>query len=122
MISDDHAYCGKECVKPSFGTSVQFFMSMLPTLLRSLLLTSFLSFHTPIILLTGVLAAISAIGYVPGFETISQAGAAELLKFLAVFGSGCPFEGVIVIGLTCSLVGALFDTYAFYSYQHLNNH
>jgi len=44
-----------------------------------------------------------------------------LLSFLAVFGTGSPLEGVLVIGMTCSIVGALFDTYAFYRYQSLND-
>ena len=96
-------------------------MSILPNFLRSLVLTILLSFVTPIVLMTVVLAAISGIGYVPGLETIAHAGTTQLLQFFAVFGSGCPIEGVIVIGLTCSLAGGLFDTYAFYRYQILNN-
>ena len=97
-------------------------MSILPNFLRSVILTSLLSFVTPITLVTVLFAAISLIGYVPALEIISQTGTTQLLQFLAVFGSGCPIEGVIVIGLTCSFVGALFDTYAFYRYQSLNGH
>ncbi len=97
-------------------------MSILPNFLRSLLLTTLLSFVAPIALVIVLLAALSGIGCIPGLETISQAGTAQLSQFLAVFGSGCPVEGVIVIGLTCSFVGALFDTYAFYRYQSLNDH
>jgi hypothetical protein len=85
------------------------------------MLTILLSFVAPIVVVTVLLAAISVIGYVPGLETIGQTGTTQLFKFLAVFGSGCPIEGVIVIGFTCSLVGALFDTYAFYRYQSLND-
>jgi hypothetical protein len=97
-------------------------MSILPNFLRSLLLTIILSFVAPIVLVIGLLAALSGIGCIPGLETAGQAGAAQLLQFLGVFGSGCPVQGIIVIGFTCSLVGALFDTYAFYRYQSLNDH
>ncbi|NEO33717.1 MAG: hypothetical protein F6K36_25505 [Symploca sp. SIO3C6] len=87
-------------------------MSMLPEFVRSLLLTIFFSFVAPIVLMIILLATFSVIGYIPGVATIGHVSAAQLLKFLAIFGQGCPFEGAIVIGLTCSLVGALFDTYA----------
>jgi hypothetical protein len=97
-------------------------MSILPTLLRSLFLTIVISFVVPIVLISGVLAFVCVIGYIPGLAMISQTGAADMCQLLATFGGGSPIEGVIVIGLTFSLVGALFDTYNFYSYQHSNNH
>jgi hypothetical protein len=97
-------------------------MSILPNFLRSLILTIFLSFVAPIVVVIALLTVFSGIGHVPGLETIGQTSTGELFKFLAVFGSGCPVQGVIVIGSTCSLVGALFDTYAFYRYQSLNDH
>jgi len=97
-------------------------MSIFPNFLRSLVLTILLSFVAPIVLITVFLASLSAIGYVPGLESIGQTGTTQLLQFLAVFGSGCPLQGVIVIGFTCSLVGALFDTYSFYRYQNLSNY
>lgn len=96
-------------------------MSILPNFLRSLALTVFLCFVAPFAVVAVFLAAIVGIGYVPGFETAGQAGINQLSQFLAVFGSGCPFEGILVIGLTCGLVGALFDTYSFYRYQMLND-
>jgi hypothetical protein len=98
------------------------FMSILPNLLRSLVLTALLSFVAPIVLMTVLVVALCGIGYIPGLETIGQTGTTQLLTFLAVFGSGCPVQGILVIGLTCSLVGTLFDTYAFYRYQILNDH
>ena len=98
------------------------FMSILPNLLRSLVLTALLSFVAPIVLVTVSVVALSGIGYIPGLETIGQTGTTQLLTFLAVFGNGCPVQGILVIGLTCSLVGSLFDTYAFYRYQILNDH
>jgi hypothetical protein len=96
-------------------------MSILPNFLRSLALTVFLCFVAPFAVVAVLLASLLGVGYVPGFETIGQAGIMQLSQFLAVFGSGCPLEGVIVIGLTCGIVGALFDTYSFYRYQMLND-
>lgn len=97
-------------------------MSIFPNFLRSLVLTILLSFVAPIVLVTVLLAAFSIIGYVPGLETIGQASTTQLLKFLAVFGSGSPVQGITIIGFTCSLVGALFDAYTFYRYQSLSDH
>jgi len=87
-------------------------MNLLPNFFRSLLLTILLCFVVPTLLVTFLLASVSLIGYVPGLETIGQTAATLVLRFLAVFGNGRPVQGVIVIGFTCSLVGALFDTYA----------
>ena len=117
-----------EGVKAYFRTCVHFarnpvqFMSILPNFLRSLILTIFLSFIAPIVVVTVLLAGFSAIGYVPGFETIGKTVIGQLSQFLTVFGSGCPVQGIVVISSTCSLVGGLFDTYAFYRYQSLNGH
>ncbi|HBB35808.1 MAG TPA: hypothetical protein DDZ80_06245 [Cyanobacteria bacterium UBA8803] len=97
-------------------------MSFLPTFLRSLLLTVIISFIAPLVLLAGLLVIVCLIGYVPGLEIIGQTGVTDLWKFLSIFGNGSPIEGAIVIGVTCSLAGALFDTYTFYSYQNLNDH
>jgi hypothetical protein len=97
------------------------FMNMLPNYLRSLVLTILLCFVTPIVVVSILFAAMGILCYVPGLETLGQAGTTQMLQFLSVFGSGCPFQGVMTISSTCSLVGALFDTYAFYRYQSLND-
>jgi len=96
-------------------------MSILPSYLRSLLLTIIFSFITPMLLVGGVLFSISLLSYIPGWQAMAEATDEQILQFLATFGSRSPFRGLVVIGLTCSLVGALFDTYAFYHYQHLRN-
>ncbi|HEY9892743.1 MAG TPA: hypothetical protein V6D37_13265 [Candidatus Sericytochromatia bacterium] len=97
-------------------------MSILPNFLRSLALTIFLSFIAPIVLVAVLLACLAGIGYIPGFESVGQAGTTQLLQFLAVFGSGCPLQGLMVIGFVCGLVGALFDTYSLTRNQMLNDH
>ncbi|MEQ8754167.1 MAG: hypothetical protein RID09_11700 [Coleofasciculus sp. G1-WW12-02] len=97
-------------------------MTTLPTLIRSLALTTLLSFIAPVVLFLAFFAFLCTLSWVPGLGTLGQTGANDLLQFLAIFGSGCAVEGLVVISLTCSFVAALFDTYAFYSYQHLNDH
>lgn len=92
-------------------------MSLLPNLLRSLLITSILSFLVPVFLIAAIWSVLFLIGCLPYLETIGQVGAVQVSHFLDVFGSGSPIRGVMVIGLVCSLVGVLFDTYAFYRYQ-----
>lgn len=98
------------------------FMTTLPTLIRSLALTTLLSFIAPVVLFLGFFAFVLMISWLPGLESLGQTGAKDLLQFLAIFGSGCSVEGLMVISLSCSFVAALFDTYTFYSYQHLNDH
>ncbi len=96
-------------------------MSILPNFLRSLALTVFLCFVAPFAVVAVLLAFLIGIGYIPGFESLGSSGMNQLLQFLAVFGSGCAFQGIMVMGFTCGLVGALFDTYSFYRYQMLND-
>ena len=94
-------------------------MNISPNFLRSVALTSIFSFIAPILLVGGILAGFSAISYIPGLGMIGWYGVAPISQFLAVFGSGCPFQGLLVIGMTCSFVGAIFDAYAFLKYQAL---
>lgn len=86
-------------------------MSILPDFLRSLLLTSILSFVTPIVLIGVGWTSLALISYLPSLQTIGQSGIAQIWDFLATFGDGHPWQGCLVIGVTCSLVGAMFDTY-----------
>jgi hypothetical protein len=92
-------------------TSIAFF--------RSLVLTTLLSFTAPVLLIGTALVGLSLVGRIPAIEPIAQAGASQILGFLAVFGSGDAVEGLLIIGLTCGVVGALFDTYAYYRHQNL---
>ncbi len=86
----------------------------LPNFLRSLLLASTLSFVAPALIVGSVLFSLGLVGYLPGLTVLTQTVTDQILNILSTFGSGSPFEGILVIALTCSLVGALFDTYAFY--------
>lgn len=90
-------------------------------LMRSLLLTTLLSFTTPIILVGVLLTIVSGIGYLPGLTDLSQIFASQILEILAVFGSGCPIQGILVIGSAWGMVGCLFELYNFYLYQDLRS-
>jgi hypothetical protein len=87
--------------------------------LRSVVLTVFMSFIAPILLTTSVFISFFAVSWLPGMTGLTLAASGQIKQFLAVFGNGCPFEGLLVISTTCGLVGALFDAYAFYRYQAL---
>lgn len=96
-------------------------MMISQTFLRSLLLASTFSFAAPVILIGALLISLWFVQQIPLVGVIGQAGGEKLLKFLAVFGSGDAVQGALVIGLTCGLVGALFDTYAFYRHHSLRD-
>lgn len=120
----DRAYLINQSVSDSgdfesLSVSLFDFMNSFPHVLRSLLLTSLLSFAVPTLTLAGGLVIAEAIAHLPGLTNLGQAAVKQLLQFLATFGSGHPLQGAVVIGLTCSLVGVLFDAYALYRYQNL---
>jgi hypothetical protein len=120
----DRAYLINQSVsdfgeKDSLSVSLFDFMNSFPHVLRSLLLTSLLSFAVPTLTLGGGFVMAVAIAHLPGLTNLGQSAVKQLLQFLSTFGSGHPFQGAVVIGLTCSLVGVLFDAYALYRYQNL---
>ncbi|MEA5604084.1 hypothetical protein [Nostoc sp. UHCC 0252] len=94
-------------------------MTIFVNFLRSLLLTIVFSFVAPIFLVGGGMLFLSIIGSFPGLQELSEAIATQIMHFLTIFGSGTPLHGLFVISLTCSFVGALFDTYVCYRYQIL---
>lgn len=96
-------------------------MLISPNFLRSLFITSTFSFAVPVVLIGIILMGLSLVEQIPLLAEIGRVGAENLFQFLAVFGSGNAVEGVLVIGCTCSLVGALFDTYAFYRHHNLRD-
>jgi hypothetical protein len=92
-------------------------MCILPDFLRSLLLTTLLSFAAPILLVGTMLTTLFFMSCIPGFVFLGEAGATGILEFLTIFGSGCPVQGILTIGFACSIVGTLFDLFNFYRYQ-----
>lgn len=99
-------------------------MYKLPNYLRSLLLTMLISFIVPVSILVIGLAGLSMSSHFPGVAPIAHTTFQQILTFLKIFGSGSAIGGLFIIGITCSLVGGIFDTYIFcqsYPYQHLRN-
>ncbi|MBZ8180301.1 hypothetical protein [Oscillatoria salina] len=94
---------------------------MVPNLIRSLLVSSLISFAAPIFSIGTILAVLSLIGYVPGLELVGKTAAEGVVDFLTVFGSGCAWNGIVTIAFCCALVGGLFDLSTFYRYQHLGS-
>ncbi len=81
--------------------------------LQSLLVTSTLSFMVPIILISAIVLTLFLVMQIPITQNLSRALVEQVLQVLTVFGTGNAIEGAIVIATTCSVVGVLFDTYAF---------
>jgi len=99
-------------------------MYRLPNYIRSLLLTMLISFTVPVAILGMSLAGLSISSHFPGVASIAQITFQQVLIFLKIFGSGSAIDGLLIIGITCSLVGGLFDTYTYcqaYRYQHVRN-
>ncbi len=92
-------------------------MSFVLSYLKSLSLTIIFSFITPLVMMGSGLLGLRLLGWVPGLAALSQTGVQLSLTFLATFGTGDSLQGVIVIGTTCAVVGALFDI--FYRQQNL---
>lgn len=85
--------------------------------LRSLFLTSLVSFLTPLLLVGSAIAGLMLVGLIPGLDEFSQWSSGVVLMFLQTFGSGKAIEGSFVIGGACGVVGGLFDTYIFYHHS-----
>jgi hypothetical protein len=95
-------------------------MSIVPPFLRSLLVTSLLSFLLPLAILGAARMGLLLVSSIPLLAELGNSGNRSLVEFLATFGSGHPVEGVLAIGLTCSLVGSLFDVFASHRYHPQN--
>lgn len=94
-------------------------MTMFTSFLRSLLLTIIFSFVAPMIFVGVALLILSLLSLLPVLQALGDIIATQISEFLATFGSGTPLQGLFVICLTCSFVGALFDTYVYYRCQIL---
>jgi hypothetical protein len=80
-----------------------------------------LSFTAPILLIGALLLGLSFFSWIPILETLAQLGLQQILQFLSVFGQGDVFQGTVIISFTCSLVGTLFDSYAYYQRQSIKD-
>lgn len=91
------------------------------SLFLSLLLSALISFGLPVVLISCTLLFLGIIGYIPGFFELSEQGIGSILDFLAVFGNGKSFGGILTLGFTVSIVGILLDILNFYRYQSLRD-
>ncbi|MEC4985392.1 MAG: hypothetical protein SAJ37_16145 [Oscillatoria sp. PMC 1068.18] len=92
---------------------------MVPNLIRSVLVSSLISFTAPIFTIGTVFAGLSLVAYIPGLELVGKTAVEGVVTFLAVFGNGCAWNGMLTIAFCCALVGSLFDLSTFYRYQQL---
>lgn len=88
---------------------------MMKIFVKSLLVTSALSFAAPLLLIGASVIGLAFVTHLPVIGDYSRLIIQQVLRVLAVFGNGDAIQGVLIIGLTCSFVGGLFDTYALYS-------
>jgi len=89
-------------------------------LISSLVLTTAFTFSAPIALTGLLLGLLLLMGYIPGCYWVATNCSEQITGFLAVFGSGYPVEGIIVISLAFAFVGGLFDIFNFYRYQTMS--
>lgn len=88
----------------------------------SLTLTAIFSFVLPLLLLSGVALGLLGIQALALLHPIGQEGLRHFLHFLTTLGSGNPWHGMVVVGVTSSTVGVLFDTFVPSRVQGLGHH
>lgn len=98
-------------------------MGTISSLFVSLMLTTIISFATPALVIGLVFGILLILGYIPGLTILGHCGTVQISTFLAVFGTGDPFEGLMILGLAFAVVGFLFDIFIcyFYRYQGLRS-
>ena len=85
---------------------------------NSLVLTLVICFLLPAAGFGVALGALS-IGVWSPLSTLSTLGKDYLVDFLVTFGAGSMMQGLMIICLTLSIVGGLFETFTFYKYVYL---
>ncbi|GAB4539220.1 MAG: hypothetical protein Tsb0014_29430 [Pleurocapsa sp.] len=96
-------------------------MRIVLSFLISISLAALFSFAAPVVLVGTILGFLLIISYLPGLAMLGNTGAIQVLEFLAVFGNGKPVDGILILGLTVSIVGILLDMVNFYRYQILRD-
>ncbi|MEM1242309.1 MAG: hypothetical protein AAGI45_20965 [Cyanobacteria bacterium P01_H01_bin.26] len=86
---------------------------------NSLVLTLAICFVLPALGL-GIALGTLTLGVCSPLAAISAVGRDGLLDFLLTFGAGNVGWGIVVICLTLSIVGGLFEVFALYKCQHLS--
>ncbi|MEO0432076.1 MAG: hypothetical protein AAF151_10335 [Cyanobacteria bacterium J06656_5] len=86
----------------------------------ALVLTSGMCFLLPAVTL-GIALGLLTLGSWSPLAVISVQGKDRLMEFLITFGAGDVWQGVVSICLTLSVVGGLFEMFAFYKYTYLKS-
>ena len=98
-------------------------MSVLVSLFFSLVLTSFVGFSIPIILaivLLGGLSLVSHLDVVAIWMAVwADIAYVHICGFLAVFGEGSTWNGIMMIAIVSAIAGLIFESFNFYRYQLL---
>lgn len=84
----------------------------------SLILTLVICFVLPAVSLGVALGALTLGAWSP-LSAVSAVGKDYLVDFLITFGAGDVVQGVVIICLTISIVGGLFEMFTFYKYLYL---
>lgn len=87
-------------------------------LLSSLILTLIICFLLPALGLGAAWGALTLGTWSP-LAAISDVGKDHLMDFLSTFGAGDMAAGFVIICLTMSIVGGLFEVFNFYKYIYL---
>ncbi|HEY9762484.1 MAG TPA: hypothetical protein V6D07_08165 [Trichocoleus sp.] len=85
----------------------------------SLSLTAVFSFLLPLLFIGGIFLGLTVLSWL---LPPSQQGLQQLMHVLNTLGSGSPWQGALVVGLTSSTVGILFDTFASYRFEEFSHH
>lgn len=89
------------------------------SLLISLLLTSIVSFATPLLICGVILSMLAVASHLPEIAIFAKGCYEQVWYFLSMFGEGSGSKGIMTIALTCGFVGLLFESLNFYRYQTL---
>lgn len=97
-------------------------MNIWLSLISSLLLTTFVSFTTPLIVISILLGFFAIACYLPFTSLLAEQGSQQVWHFLMMFGEGSGIVGILTIGIVAGIAGFLFEALNFYRYQILFNH
>jgi hypothetical protein len=79
----------------------------------SLGLSVLFSFFIPIVLFTSLWGLFLLVSQLPWTQSLGYICLSALLPFLATFGTGNPWIGIVVLSTVAAIAGAMFDAYAF---------
>jgi hypothetical protein len=91
--------------------------------LQSLAMTAVVTGLLPVILMAVLWLVFSGLQELasPPLANLGHQAGDQLVQVLTILGNGDPWQGLVTMGATSSLVGMLFDTYAFCSVQGMTS-